>query len=498
MKYDVIIIGSGLGGLECAHILSRKGLGVLLLEREQHPGGCMQSYLRNGYSFDTGFHYVGGLSEGQSLHSAFDCLNLLRLPWQHLDSEGFDRVTIEGRTYRFAEGYSAFADTLAADFPSQKDALHRYASMLRQISDIQFSSFANDDMWAMDENNPIQQVLSENAWNYLNREFSDPLLINVLSATSMKMELNRDTLPLFHFAHGNSGFIESSWRLRGDGNMIVESLLSDIRSNGGDVVCGAEVDELVENEGKIVSAHCTNGETYFADTFISDIHPSLTFDLVKQSSRIRKFQRSGMASIPGTFGMVTVSLVLRPQTLKYFNWNQYIYSSSDIWSFHQNPEKTKGIMISCRVPEDGNPYARQIDILTPMAWSECTKWSDTFIGHRGDDYKEMKAGKASECISLAQEFIPGLSQMIESYYVSTPLTYRDYTHTPFGSAYGMRKDCSNPLRSMLSPRTPISNLLLTGQNLMVHGVHGTTATSFFTCAQILGLDTIRQLLRLSR
>ena len=64
MKYDVIIIGSGLGGLECGYILSRQGMRVLILEHQQQTGGCMQSYPRRGAHFDTGLYYVGELVEG--------------------------------------------------------------------------------------------------------------------------------------------------------------------------------------------------------------------------------------------------------------------------------------------------------------------------------------------------------------------------------------------------------------------------------------------------
>lgn len=55
MKYDAVIIGSGLGGLECAHILSKAGMSVLLLERGTQAGGCLQSYRRLGLAFDTAF-----------------------------------------------------------------------------------------------------------------------------------------------------------------------------------------------------------------------------------------------------------------------------------------------------------------------------------------------------------------------------------------------------------------------------------------------------------
>lgn len=106
----------------------------------------------------------------------------------------------------------------------------------------------------------------------------------------------------------------------------------------------------------------------------------------------------------------------------------------------------------------------------------------------------MKERLANECIELAETQIPGLGQMIEEQYTSTPLTWRDYTLTPNGSAYGLRKDCRNLLLTMLSPRTPIPNLLLTGQNLMLHGVEGVTMTALKTCAEVEGQTFIKKIL----
>ena len=105
MKYDVVIIGSGLGGLICARQLAQRGRSVVVLERQRIPGGCLQSYRRGELEFDTGLHYVGGLDEGQSLHDAFQSLGLLSLPWQRLDADGFDLITIGNQTYPLAEGF---------------------------------------------------------------------------------------------------------------------------------------------------------------------------------------------------------------------------------------------------------------------------------------------------------------------------------------------------------------------------------------------------------
>ena len=485
MKYDAVIIGSGLGGLECAHILSKAGMSVLLLERGTQAGGCLQSYRRHGLAFDTGFHYVGGLDEGQSLHSAFRHLGLLRLPWQRLDNH-FDRVTIGNQTFNFAQGYDAFVETWTATFPAERDALNRYADMLKQCDEQQFDALNPQT----GESSLLSRLFETSAYQYLTETFHDPLLINVLCGTSLKMELRKESLPLFTFAHGNGSFIESSWRLKGDGSLIVNSLADGIRMHGGEIICNAEVRELVEKDGKLVHAVCSNGEIYEGTIFISNIHPAVTCNLVKQSSRMKKVYRSRITHLENTFGMFTVSLRIKPQTLRYFNWNQYIYKEPDVWAFHLKNNPVSGVLVSCRIPEDGSKYVQQVDLLTPMNWSECEQWSHTEVGRRGEDYKAMKKRVADECITLAERFIPGLRDRITGCYTSTPLTYRNYTLTPEGSAYGLRKDFRNPMITLLSPRTPIPNLLLTGQNLMLHGLHGVTMTALFTFAEVLGKEPI--------
>lgn len=485
MKYDAVIIGSGLGGLECAHILSKAGMSVLLLERGTQAGGCLQSYRRHGLAFDTGFHYVGGLDEGQSLHSAFRHLGLLRLPWQRLDNH-FERVTIGNQTFSFAQGYDAFVETLTVAFPAERDALNKYADMLKQCGEQQFDALNPQT----GESSLLSRLFETSAYQYLTETFHDPLLINVLCGTSLKMELRKESLPLFTFAHGNGSFIESSWRLKGDGSLIVNSLADGIRMHGGEIICNAEVRELVEKDGKLVHAVCSNGEIYEGTIFISNIHPAVTCNLVKQSSRMKKVYRSRITHLENTFGMFTVSLRIKPQTLRYFNWNQYIYKEPDVWAFHLKNNPVSGVLVSCRIPEDGSKYVQQVDLLTPMNWSECEQWSHTEVGRRGEDYKAMKKRVADECITLAERFIPGLRDRITGCYTSTPLTYRNYTLTPEGSAYGLRKDFRNPMITLLSPRTPIPNLLLTGQNLMLHGLHGVTMTALFTCAEVLGKEPI--------
>jgi all-trans-retinol 13,14-reductase len=464
MKYDVIIIGSGLGGLVCARQLAQSGRSVLVLERQTQPGGCLQSYRRGNFEFDTGLHYVGGLAQGQSLHEVFEQLGLMRLPWVRLDADGFDHVTIGRQTFPLCEGFDNFANTLGDYFPQEKTALKKYVDMLRHLP-------------------PMEESIEVNAYDWLSSLFRDPLLINVLSATAMKMELRRESLPLFNFAHSMSSYIQSSWRLKGGGNMIIESLVNDIKAYGGDVVCRAEVQELVEQGGRIVAAKCPDGKTYEGRMFISDVHPQLTFGWLKDTYALKGIFRRRINALENTFGMFTASLVLKPDTLPYFNHNKYVFRKANVWTFHEDIGGVGGVMVSCLVPEDGE-YARQIDLLTPMPWTLCKHWADTVVGHRGEIYEQQKQRTADECIRLAERVIPGLRDMVEKCYTSTPLTWRDYTLSPCGSAFGVRKDCRQPLITMLSPKTPIPNLFLTGQSLVLHGVEGVTMTAFKTLEEV--------------
>ncbi len=496
MKYDVIIIGSGFGGLVCGHILSKQGKNVLLLERQAQPGGCIQSYRREGLEFDTGLHYVGGLAEGQMMHRLFDTLGLMKLPWHRLDPKGFDLVTIGGDTFALAEGYDNFVDTLAADFPKEREALQRYTKMLRETQELglgqgleqQGSDQPNRGMFRP----PLAPPNSggeAGAYEWLTKNFQDPMLVNVVSGNALKMELRRESLPLFTFAHGQSSYVQSSWRLKGDGNMIVRSLTDDISHYGGTLVCRAEVNELIEKDGRIIAARCRNGETYEGDLFISDVHPTLTFSWIRQSQVLKNMFRRRMASLENTFGMFTASLIIKEGTLPYFNHNKFVYSQPNVWTFYDERD-TKGdiggLMISCRVPEDGGSCTRQIDLMTPIPWDQCKQWEDSRLFRRSHSYNTWKEETYDRCLALAETVVPGLRAAVENHYTSTPLTYRDYTLTPFGSAYGVRKDYRNLMMTMLSPRTPLPNLLLTGQNIILHGLEGVAMTATHTCKAVLG------------
>lgn len=465
LKTDIVIIGSGLGGLEVALTMAKEGRRVIVLERQHQPGGCIQSYRRGKLRLDTGLHYVGGLDPGGQLHDAFVSHGLMSLPWKRMDMDCFEEIHIGGKIFRWPQGIKRFINAMKAYFPHEEKGLDLYGELLENT----------DELW-------MQRT---NAWEYLNSIISDPLLIQVLSApATCKLELRKESLPLFTFVHCTESFIQSSWRLDGDGNMIVDRLMEQIRACGGEVLTDKEVVLLHEDGGRIVKAICADGTEYEADYFVSNAHPAVTCSLVGDSELMKKVFRRRMNMQRNTSGMFTLHLQLRCGALPYFNHNKLVFTEDNCWDMAVGKDlKVKGILISARHPEKGE-HVINIDILTPMLWETVSDFDGTRLFHRPKAYRELKAEVARQCLEIAATAIPGLGDMVLKTWSSTPLTYKDYNLTPEGSAFGFSKDYANPMMTIVSPKTQIPNLFMTGQSLMLHGLHGVTMTAAYTCQEI--------------
>ncbi|MCQ2229753.1 MAG: NAD(P)/FAD-dependent oxidoreductase [Bacteroidales bacterium] len=487
-RYDVVIIGAGLGGLECGLMLAKHGKSVCILEKDALIGGCLQTFRREGQHLDTGFHYVGGLDKGQMLNRLFSYFGLMDLPWEKMDIDCFDEVVLCGKSYKIAQGFDNYKATLQQAFPHQSKEIEEYVKLLKQVGDNTDKSFEPREADAF----YTQSLFAQSAYTYLTNLFTDKDLIDVVSGTSLKMELNPEKLPLYTFAQINSSFIQSAYRIKGGGMQIAETLRKNIESLGGVVMRNSEVVDVIAEDGCIKSVVKKDDTEIEGDVFISDIHPSATMDLLENSKLIRNIYRKRINNLENTFGMFTAHLILKPGQIRYFNHNKFIYTEKDIWHIDQEPSNgpVKEILVSVNPPSDGSEYVTNIDLLTPMKWSEVEKWFGTKIGDRDNDYESMKAAVAGKCIDVVSEYIDGLKEAIQNVYTSTPLTYHDYTGTKEGSAYGIRKDYQQLMFTVLTAKTPVANLFLTGQSLNLHGILGTSMTSMFTCAEILGMDTI--------
>ena len=135
-SFDIVIIGSGLGGLVCATILAKEGLSVLVLEKNKQYGGNLQTFVRNRCIFDTGVHYIGGLEKGQNLYQYFNYLGIAdKLRLKRMDKDGFDKITFDNdpNEYPYAQGGDNFVAQLSKYFPDEHRGIEQFYAKMRAV-----------------------------------------------------------------------------------------------------------------------------------------------------------------------------------------------------------------------------------------------------------------------------------------------------------------------------------------------------------------------------
>jgi len=256
-QFDVIIIGSGLSGLQCGYILSKEGYKVCIVEQHSQIGGCLQNFTRDGCIFDTGIHYIGGLDEGQSLNRYFKYFGLMdKLNLKRLDVDAFDIINFanDPTDYKFAMGHNNFAETLAEQFPAERKALHAYTDKLREMCNhfpLYNLEYKNLDVSEM-------HFFSDNAFDYIKAITPDTKLQNVLAGTNPLYAGLPEKTPLYVHALVNNSFIESAYRVVDGSSMIAETMAAAILQHGGTIMTNAKVDRFIMENGAISSVELSN------------------------------------------------------------------------------------------------------------------------------------------------------------------------------------------------------------------------------------------------
>lgn len=484
MNYDVVIIGSGLGGLLCGSILSREGLSVCVLEQNSRIGGSVQSFTRKGVYFNTGLNYTESLGEGEILNRYFKYFNILdKLNIKRMDTDSFERMSFAGdhNEYPFAQGYDNFVESLSEYFPAEKNNLKKYISDLQAVGE-SFPYYSLDS--SVDEL-ASQKYMTIGAYDYLKTITSDHKLQAILAGMNSLYGGEKDRTPLYVHALINNSFIKSSWRLVGGSSHLAMAIAKTIEENGGKIIRNAKVVKLGGSNKKLEYAELDNGERFYAKHVISNLHPAKTIEMVEPEIN-KKGHATRLKSLDNTIGMFTLYLRLKPESFPYMNYNHHYFTEYNAWTADASTKDwPEHYMLYTPPQQQNDKWAKGIIVITYMSYSEVVQWENTFVEQRGDAYLEFKNRKSNQLLNLVEKKFPNIRSSIEQMYSSTPLTYRDYTGTPNGSAYGISKDYNDPLSTIISPKSRVKNLYFTGQNLNMHGILGVTINSVITCGSII-------------
>lgn len=496
MKRNLItctIIGGGMGGLLTGAFLAKNGINTTVLEKNAIIGGGLQSFTRNGKIFDTGMHVLGGLLPGGNLYKICRYLGILdKIDFEHLDSECTDEIHYlnTGDTFKIPSGKENFVNALSRYFPQEADGIKAYVDKLFELTQELplyylrpqtniFVSHSDDFTIAADK--------------LISRYVSDPISREVLAYINPLYGGMKDTSPAYIHSLINVLYINGTSRLKGGSLQFAEALRDVIVANGGNVIPQKKVESIdVCADHSINSVTCSDGTTYISDYYISDIHPETLLKIMPQNS-FRKSYRNRVKNTPNSCSAFSLYVDLKPDSFKYIPHTCYLMEDyGKMWNQHEVNEKDWPAGIMYMTPPDTNQgkYATKLLVHCLMDFKEVTRWADSSSGHRPEEYNIWKKSKADIILKRLEKRHPELKEAISEVYTSSPLTIRDYYATADGSLFGYRKDCLSPLQSFFSVHTKLRNLLLTGQNVNLHGNCGVPLTAILTAEAILGQNFI--------
>jgi phytoene dehydrogenase-like protein len=489
-REKVLIIGSGIGGLSMAIILSKLGFNVTVIEKNRHPGGMLRSYVRRGVHCHVGLHYLGALGEGQVLRRLFDYLGITAdLPLEPMGvGAPVDRYYFTGNgdspwQFDMPAGLDAYEAQLKQTFPQEIIAIEGFIALLRQgAMDLDRLAFLSETVAVadlIDQTRPL--------WDELDRLGCSPGLKSVLSIPSVWFGVPPDQCPVFLHTMTLASYLASAWRLKTNGMQMVEMLEQRLTDLGADIICGHAVERINVNHRQVTGLTLKNGEQYHAPRVIGAVHPCAVLDLLGEDN-VKPSYRRRIKELINTKGMFGVHTLLPASTRSPVAHNAFSISTDTAGRVHD--------VIYAQLRPSGRPGSLLLSLITKGYESLWQPWANTSSGARGADYQALKLELAHGLVKNIEGILGPIKEheIIDTY---TPLTIRDWVNSPHGSAYGVMRSHTQMLSAALLNRTKIKGLFLAGQSVMAPGVLGVILGSLVTTKLMIGPERFSREVRLS-
>ena len=284
-EFDVIVIGSGMGGMTTATALSRMEHKVLLLEKAQTIGGLTHTFSRDGFSWDVGLHYCGMFGHDEPGEKVLDWLSGETVEFQSIGTV-YDTIHFpdgfEIAVGRPAEAYKTelkehFPDN-AAEIDAYFEALVSGEEAIRLVSAERSipEPFRSAHRWW--NKKKIKRWCGRTTSEVIGEYISNPKLAAVLSAqwgtyggAPEQASFGVHSLIIRHYLEG------AGYPVGGAGS-IAAGLVPVIESAGGSARPETTVSEILVDDGRAIGVRTISGQVFEAPTIVSAIGAGETVD----------------------------------------------------------------------------------------------------------------------------------------------------------------------------------------------------------------------------
>jgi len=488
-KDNALVIGSGIGGLSMAIVLSKLGYTVTVIEKNRQPGGMLRSYARKGIHCNVGLHYLGAMGKGQVLWRLLNYLGIAdELPLQPMGIDGpvdrycFTRSGAGPLQFDLPVGFDAYSSHLIEAFPQERTSIDEFMKLLRQSAlaldrlDFLFSNRTTADF--IDQTEPL--------WEVLDRMGCSPGLKSVLGVPSVWFGVPPAQCPLFYHTMTLASYLYSAWRVDGPGTLIADALIRRLEDLGGRIICGSTAQRIDVHQGQVTGLTLESGESFDAPLVIGTVHPGIVMAMLSPQ-HVKPSYRRRIQGLVNTGGMFAVHAAVPADSNRPLPYNLFCLNAEDDGSVND--------VIYTQLRPSSRPEKLAFSLITKGYRKRWARWKSTRSGRRGDAYEAEKLVLARQLIDAVQPLTGAINglEIIDTY---TPLTIRDWVNSPDGSAYGVMKSHQQMLSAALLNRTSIKGLYLAGQSVMAPGVLGTILGSLATTKFIVGQERFKDEIRI--
>jgi len=449
-QYDVVIIGAGIGGLVCGCYLAKAGMKVLIVEKNSKVGGYCQSFERDGFRFDVGVHYLGGLREGTEFNNIFKELRLDK-KIEIVRNDITDSVIIKDTEIEISKNLETTIANFQKIFPQERKNIRLFFDTIIKTELKSTYSLKH------------KYILLKNLFDEFFKEYKLKSVLSIFLGNMGLPSYLVDALSAIAFY--KEFIFDGGYYPKGGMQVLPDKLCEVFTENSGEILFNNLVNKITL-KGLVKEITLTNREKVFAKNIVWACDPRKLYDSINNIEILNsKFLRIVKKLKPAASAFIV-----------------YVMINKKLSYFVSNTKRFRNIWISDTFYIDkyyGDIYNGKIDFSKNVFLCSCPSLIDRTLCNNDKTeililvtsvpYVNRKFWLANKSL-LAEKFLKklnrifdGLNKFIKGYNVATPIDLESYTLNTKGSIHGwgsIPKQCKFDL---MSYSTPGSRIFLTGQ-----------------------------------
>jgi len=492
-RWDVIIIGSGIGGLVTATQLAAKGLQVLVLEQYLIPGGSSGYFERNGYRFDVGASMIFGFGSQGTTNLLTRSLAAVNVSLETIP----DPVQIhyhlpDDLNLRVHRDYENFLQELTAYFPHERQGIRQFYDECWRV----FNCLNAMELLSLEEPRYLARVffqhplaclglvyyLPQNVGDVARRYLRDPALLRFIDMECYCWSVvSAPQTPMI-----NAGMVFSDRHYgginypRGGVGQIAQKLADGLGKAGGHIRYRSRVTKILLQGDRAVGVQLADGRCIRAQRIVSNATRWDTFDKLLPQKSLPRAEERWRRRYQQSPSFLSLHLGVRADVVPQNADCHHILLEE--WDRMEASQGTIFVSIPTLLDPDLAPPGHHIIHAFTPSWLQ--EWQ---ILSRGA-YEQKKATAARNLIGRLESIFPGLDAGLDYMEVGTPRTHRRFLGRSGGTYGPIPRRKLRGLLGMPFNRTAIPGLYCVGDSTFPGQGLNAVAFSGFACAHRIAVD----------